>query len=129
MADNASTVLLLEDEPLIAMDIELALKAEGFDVSSAMSCFEASLWLNQYRPDIVVVDIELQDGTCTDVAIRLLKNDIPFIVYSGDRQSFHVDTPFAQGTWIGKPAPPEDIVHALKVALAGRTLAKLSGNA
>lgn len=120
MAKNTPTVLLLEDEPLIFMDIEAALKAEGFEVATVMSCLDANAWLDHCKPDLVVVDIELRDGTCTDVVIRLLKWHIPFVVHTGDHPSFYGGTPFAHGTWVGKPAATEELVQALKDAFFAR---------
>ncbi|UXN76213.1 hypothetical protein N8D56_27515 (plasmid) [Devosia sp. A8/3-2] len=38
MASNASIALLLEDEPLISIDVEDTLEAAGFAVTTAMAC-------------------------------------------------------------------------------------------
>ena len=120
MAINASNALLLEDEPLICMDLETILRTEGFDVTTRMSCVEANAWLDRHRPDIVIVDIELRDGPCTEVMARLIDANIPFVVHTGDHPSFHVGTPFARGVWVGKPAAPDELIQALKAALDGQ---------
>lgn len=41
MPGNAAVALLLEDEPLIAIDVELALGEAGFAVTTVASCAEA----------------------------------------------------------------------------------------
>lgn len=120
MAINASNALLLEDEPLICMELESILRTEGFDVTTAMSCVEADAWLDHHRPDVVIVDIELRDGPCTSVINRLIHANIPFVVHTGDSQSFHLGTPFARGAWVGKPAAPDELILALKLALSER---------
>lgn len=76
MAINVCTALLLEDEPLVAIDLDMTLTAAGFTVYTAMSCIEANSWLESNRPDIVVVDIELRDGTCAGVVTRLNEANI-----------------------------------------------------
>lgn len=118
MPTNAAVCLLLEDEPLISMDLEMTLGAAGFDVTSVMSCEEANDWLEICRPDVVVVDIELRDGRSDKVVERLLEGHIPFIVHSGDHPSMHVGTPFAHGRWVNKPAAPDELVAAARELLA-----------
>lgn len=117
MATNASVALLLEDEPLIAMDIELILGAAGFDVTTVMSCEEANDWLEICRPDVVVVDIVLRDGPCHDVVAKLIEANIPFIVHSGDHPRMHVDTPFAHGRWVSKPADGDELAAVARAML------------
>jgi DNA-binding response OmpR family regulator len=116
----ASHALLLEDEPLIAMDLEMMLRAEGFDVTTVMSCVEANAWLDRHCPDVVIVDIELRDGACTEVVARLVDANIPFVVHTGAHPSFRVALPFARGAWVGKPAAPGDLIEALRAALDGQ---------
>ncbi len=118
MAYKASVALLLEDEPLIAMDLELMLENAGFDVKTVMSCEEAIEWLGMIRPDIVIVDIVLRDGRSDEVVERLIEEEIPFIVHSGDHPSLHVGTPFALGTWVGKPAVLDELVDAARGLIA-----------
>lgn len=117
MATNAAVCLLLEDEPLISMDLEMTLGTAGFDVTSVMSCEEANAWLETCRPDVVVVDIVLRDGGSDKVVERLLKDKIPFIVHSGDHPGMHADTVFAMGTWVNKPAAPEELAAAARALL------------
>lgn len=119
MASTTLGVLLLEDETLISMDLEAALRLEGFDVTTAASCTEAHAWLDRNIPDIVIVDIELRDGNCTEVVARLVEAKVPFVVHSGDYSSSYVGTPFARGAWVGKPAAPEELIRAMRAALGG----------
>lgn len=120
VAINASNALLLEDEPLICMELESILRTEGFDVTTAMSCLDANAWLDHHRPDVAIVDIELRDGPCTAVINRLIDANIPFVVHTGDSRSFHIGTPYARGAWVGKPAAPDELILALKLALSER---------
>lgn len=114
MANNASVALLLEDEPLISMDVEVTLEEAGFSVTTVMSCRDAEAWLNMCRPNVAIVDIELKDGLCAGVVERLIESDIPFIVHSGEHPSAYVGTPFARGVWLGKPAEPSVLANAAR---------------
>lgn len=120
-ADRGSKVLvalLLEDEPLISMDIEMTLGNAGFEVFNVMSCVEALAWLDRSLPDVVIVDIELRDGPCHEVVERLVENNVPFVVHSGDHPSMHENTVFARGTWLGKPSDGNELVRVTRQLLA-----------
>jgi DNA-binding response OmpR family regulator len=108
---NGLVVLLLEDESLIAMDMEMTLSSAGFDVSCVMSGAGAQAWLDRRVPDVVVVDIQLSDGHCTAVVSRLIAANIPFVVHSGDQADLYAETPFARGSWLTKPCAPEDLLR------------------
>ena len=108
------TALLLEDEPLVAMDVEDTLGSGGFDVVSLRSCADAKAWLEGNQPAIAVVDVQLADGSCHDVVAKLHQMGVPFIVYSGQDGSAFSETPFANGTWMGKPAQPRDLIETVR---------------
>lgn len=118
MSTNSVVALLLEDEPLISMDLEQMLGGAGFDVTTVMSCKEAEEWLEICRPDVVIVDILLRDGPSDKVVERLVVDAIPFIVHSGDHPNMHVGTPFAHGRWVNKPAAPDELIGAALALLA-----------
>lgn len=112
--DNKRTALLLEDEPLIAMDVEMTLREAGFDVSIIGSCAEALEWLEVCRPDIVIVDIVLRDGPCHEVVRQLVTDGIPFVVHSGDLPTMHADTPFEAGAWVNKPSEATELLSVVR---------------
>ena len=111
------TALLLEDEPLIAMELEYTLREAGFDVSVVGTCVEATEWLDVCGPNIVIVDIMLRDGSSHAVVERLVADNIPFIVHSGDLPAMHAGTPFEHGTWLNKPTASTDLIEAVSQAI------------
>ncbi|MEO6014238.1 MAG: response regulator [Devosia sp.] len=103
--------LLLEDEPLIAMDVESTLQDGGFDVVTFATCSEAEAWLEHNHPAIAVVDITLRDGPCTEAVQELVRRNIPFIVHSGDMdRSALPDLAFDAGTWMSKPSSSDALM-------------------
>lgn len=111
--------LLLEDEPLIAMDAEQTLEGAGFAVVTVTTSAAAHRFLDRATPAVAIVDIVLRDGPCHTLAERLAQRQIPFVVHSGDQASHHADTPFAAGTWLGKPAAAEELRAAVTLAAPG----------
>jgi len=118
MASTKGTALILEDEPLIAMDVENTLREAGHDVSIVSTCVEATEWLKRRRPDIVIADVVLRDGPCHDVVEQMVRDQIPFVVHSGNLADAHVGTPYAHGTWLNKPSLPDDLLAAVKQAMS-----------
>ena len=112
--------LLLEDELLIAMDVEMALSQAGFSVVTFSKCLGAEEWLLRHSPRIAVVDVSLLDGSCKTVASTLIERKIPFLVHTVRRRhADDIDPVFNAGMWFGKPAELENLATAAR---------KLSGN-
>lgn len=116
MHSPTRTALILEDEPLIAMSVEDDLRAAGFAIATVASCKDAHAWLDDNRPDVVIVDIELHDGPSHAVVERLVSDGIPFVVHSGDVADALVGTPFERGIWLSKPSLLEDLLASIRKA-------------
>lgn len=112
-------VLVLEDEAIIAVDIEGILTDAGLAVAGTIpTCAEALEWLAINTADVALLDLHLLDGSCEPVARRLVDQRIPFVVFSGgDEGDATLDPIFASGAWLDKPAPPDRIVAAVRGAL------------
>lgn len=110
--------LLLEDEALIALDVEQHLAEAGFQVVHVTSCEDAERYLADQSPDLAVIDLTLRDGICHGVARILVERSVPFIVHSGSNEID--DNPdhqiFQSGTWISKPSSMADLV-AMAISL------------
>ena len=67
-------ILIVEDEYIVAADLEMKLMRMGYQViGSAVTGEEAVALADEHRPDIVLMDIQLQgsmDGTEAANAIR-----------------------------------------------------------
>ena len=75
-------------------------------------------WLKTRRAEVAILDIDLRDGSCELVAMRLVDLGIPFIVFSGSSPSDEtIDPVFLKGRWLQKPAPSEWIVAAVYSAV------------
>jgi DNA-binding response OmpR family regulator len=114
---QSPVALILEDQALIAMDVEYALQNAGFDVHIRSSCSAAEEWLSQNNPQIAVIDITLQDGPCHGIAQILTQRQVPFLVHSGDNASLDQGTPFEAGHWLSKPSSSDQIVSWAQQAI------------
>ena len=79
------TVLILEDESLIVLDLRLALEEGGARTLASANLEQAFLQLERTRPHAAVLDVTLGDGrTCEPLGLRLNALGIPFLLYTGD---------------------------------------------
>jgi DNA-binding response OmpR family regulator len=115
-------VLILEDEALIALDLEnMLLDAQAGQLTVLTSCAAAMAWLSQHTPDVAVIDIFLYDGECIDVAGTLVERGVPFVVHSArSRATDEAHRVFLNGHWISKPADPAELVAAVKGCLLNK---------
>ncbi|SEO18939.1 response regulator transcription factor [Actinacidiphila rubida] len=70
-ATGTATVLVVEDEPGIADILRITLKYNGFTVVGAATCREALAAARRHRPDLVLLDVMLPDGSGWEVCRTL----------------------------------------------------------
>lgn len=108
------SVLIVEDEPLIALDIVNAFEAAGAQVKAARTLADAKRLVEQDGLSAAVLDFGLRDGDADAVCDRLTERDIPFVLHSGYS---HARDSCRSGIVIPKPASPNVLVDALARAL------------
>ncbi|MFP4362823.1 MAG: response regulator [Spirochaetia bacterium] len=82
MSDKKSSIVLVEDERIIALDIAQTLEYMGFDVKASFATGEDVLdYIHKNKPDLILMDIMLQgcmDGIETVGKIKRIR-DIPVV--------------------------------------------------
>jgi DNA-binding NtrC family response regulator len=114
-------VLVVEDEPLIRMDIVDFLLSEGFDVKGASGADEAMLILES-DPDIQVIftDIDMpgsMDGLKLAAVVRERWPPIRLVITSGHKVVDVVDLPDG-GVFFSKPYDQSAIARSLRDIVA-----------
>ena len=105
-ASNGPLVLILEDEAIIALNIQDELQDKGYRIAGPFTtCADAHSWLQNETPDIAVLDTMLKDGACREIALDLARRKVPFLIYSGHREDEELLREFHSVTWIEKPVP------------------------
>jgi two-component system OmpR family response regulator len=77
----ATRVLVVDDERQLASLVATALRYEGFDTATAATTAEAAGQVRSFRPDLIVLDVMLPDGSGVDLCERLRRNgyDMPVV--------------------------------------------------
>ncbi|GGH12807.1 response regulator [Alsobacter metallidurans] len=112
------TIMVVEDEFLLALDVEAMLSKAGCAVVGPVaSCRRALDILARTRPDAVLLDLNLGEETSEPVARVLREQSIPFIVATGYSRSFMRDPAFDGVAMLPKP-----VDEATLIALLARVL-------
>jgi two-component system, response regulator PdtaR len=117
-------VLIVEDEAIIAMEIEMMLENMGIEVLGvAMSAAQAADLARAYRPDCVTMDINLKgdrDGVSAaleiheELGIRAI-----FVSAYGNPEIKERAQPARPLGWVQKPIRPAELVEAIAQVRAG----------
>jgi DNA-binding response OmpR family regulator len=119
-ANSRQLVLVLEDEALIALNVQDELQDAGYEVAGPFSTCSAALeWLQTNTPDMAILDATLKDGPCREIALELSRREVPFLIYSGYQEDRQLLSEFDHITWIEKPVPSEVLVQACQQLLVG----------
>ncbi|WP_201842867.1 response regulator [Microvirga zambiensis] len=121
-ANGGPLVLILEDEALIALNLQDDLQDAGYGVAGPFTTCAAALeWLRTQTPDIAILDVALKDGPCREIALELERRKVPFLIYSGHHEDRELLADLQHVPWIEKPAPPAVLVHACRQLAVGHT--------
>lgn len=107
-------VLLVEDNLLIAMDAEDQLRRLGAEAVDVASSVQAALrLLEQARPDIALLDVNLGRENSFPVADALLARGVPFVFATGYGEANMFPERFRQLPVLSKPYAPAEMRLAL----------------
>lgn len=117
------SVLIVEDDVLVASDLEHELTKVGFKVVGiAVSAFEAITMAKNLRPSVAIMDVRLvgeRDGV--DAALELFRDHnirCVFATAHSDEKTRARALPASPLGWLAKPYSPQAVIDALKKALS-----------
>lgn len=121
LRDLNPAVLIVEDQMLIALDLESMLADEGITkVATANSVRQGLEQLEKSPPDLAILDINLGSTTSFEVAEALARKGIPFVFATGYGEGAELPPGLAQTPIVRKPYSRATIAKAL-TALMART--------
>lgn len=111
-------ILVAEDELIVGVDLCDTVEEAGFQVegphagiSSAMLAFQKE------KPDLAILDIQLDDGVVYPLAKKLADENVPIIFHSGRHTHAEVEEHFPTATTLAKPCPPSAMIEAVTSVL------------
>ena len=124
MNDESKTVLYVEDEPEMIDLVRLILSRKGYNVIGAHGGQEGLSMIQQYNPDLVLLDLMMPDMDGWDVYQHIKSGEntrhIPVIVLTAKAQSIDkvLGLKIARvDDYISKPFSPSDLVASVQRVL------------
>lgn len=115
-------ILLVEDDPIIAADLQDRLESIGYDVLGPVASGEHALdFFESASPDLVIMDIQLEgawDGIETSRRI-LARQAVPivFLTSNSDDATFRKAREVNPSAFLSKPFRGRDLIHAIELAI------------
>ena len=109
-------ILIVEDEVLIALNVQQALEDAGATVIVTRTLAASLVAVEDPSLSAAIVDHALGDGDSSEICERLKQRNVPFVTYSGFTQ---LGGPCAEAEHVNKPASPAVLVATLTGLLAG----------
>ncbi len=116
----AQRILVVEDEPAIADNINYALATEGFEVCWHATAADAFLELQGRVPDLVVLDVGLPDRSGFDLCRDIRRiSDVPviFLTARAGEVDRVVGLEIGGDDYVVKPFSPRELTARIKAVL------------
>ncbi|MEQ1696345.1 MAG: response regulator [Hyphomicrobiaceae bacterium] len=121
IADQVATsVLIIEDEPLIALDLADVVTSIGHTVcATATTHKEAVAAFKEHKPGLVLADVQLADGSSGLDAVReiLSSFEVPVIFVTAFPERLLTGRPPEPAFLINKPFQPDTVKAVISQAL------------
>lgn len=111
------SILVVEDEALVALQIETFLETAGYAVMGVADSISTALDIVAHRkPELALVDVNLVGGDSgIELARRLREHDVPVLLATGNCPPA-LSRDVAVGC-LGKPFHAQELIAAVEVAL------------
>ena len=111
---NHRTVLVVEDEPLIAMSLSLAIEDAGWKVIGPVPAVgEAIALLASQEVASAILDANLIDRDITPLALLLASRRVPFVIYTAVGVPSELCVALPGVPVVMKPEAPEQVLSLL----------------
>ena len=108
-------ILIVDDEFLIAAQIEADLGDAGADIVGPALNLDSALALAEFRDmDAAVLDIQVGHDTIAPVAQLLSSRGIPFLFYTGQIGTDPIRAQWPAALVVSKPASAQTLIAAVR---------------
>jgi DNA-binding NtrC family response regulator len=118
-----SAILVVEDASIIAMELELILRAAGAAEVIIATCVEDGLahLVSGLRFDLAVIGVFL-DASAVEMALAIAERGCPVVLITAQPDGLVLTSPLDRAKRVRKPYSPADVVEAVARSLrhAGR---------
>lgn len=113
------TVLVVEDEFIIALDVSETVRDLGYTVEGPFADQRnAFLAIECEMPDCAILDVYTGDGEVYPLADALSEAGVPIVFHSGHVTPAEMRERYPGAIACAKPCPPDKLIDAVQEAVA-----------
>ncbi len=111
------TVLVVEDEVIVALDLSETVRDMGFRVEGPYANkSHAFIAIDEEMPDFAILDVMTADGEVFPLADALTEAGVPIIFHSGHVTAREIADRYPQAQAAAKPCPPSKLMAMIAEA-------------
>ena len=118
--DNVHKVLIIDDDPDVLETLQAVLTNRGFKIDTLLDVTQLRDRITQFNPDVILLDVTLKEAhggeVCKDLKTCGIAQNIPVILFSGDRNIKESYKVYLADDFIEKPVKINNLVSALRQA-------------
>ena len=123
-SNDRPTVLVVEDELIIALDLSETVRDLGYRVEGPFADKEnAFIAIDREMPDCAILDVQTADGEVYPLADALADAGVPIIFHSGHVAPTEITERYPQAQACAKPCPPDRLINMIGCAIEEADLA------
>ena len=112
------TVLVVEDEFIIALDLSETVQDLGYDLEGPFEDNKNALEaIEEGLPDAAILDVFTADGEVYPLADKLSAAGVPIVFHSGHVPPDEVRQRYPDALACAKPCPPNQLIDLLQEAV------------
>ena len=116
-SNDRPTVLVVEDEFIIALDLSETVRDLGYRVEGPFADKEnAFIAIDRAMPDLAILDVNTADGEVYPLADALTDAGVPIIFHSGRVSPSDIAQRYPEARACAKPCPPAELIEMLGAA-------------
>ncbi|WP_017931131.1 response regulator [Robiginitomaculum antarcticum] len=109
------SILIVEDDPFIAMDLQDTFESAGYVVIGPVAGVASGMSLiERQTPDVAMLDYNLGETTSEPIAKDLFRRNIPFLFLTGQMPKVVENNAFSGAKIISKPFNPDHLVESVE---------------
>lgn len=123
MPKKGNLILIVDDDPDVSRLIGLSLKIEGFETINVPNALQAQLFIEQEKPDLIILDIMMPRISGWEF-LKVLKSNpqtasIPVVILSAKAQQTDIKYGKKLGitAYVTKPFSPTELAETVKQIL------------
>jgi DNA-binding NarL/FixJ family response regulator len=125
---SMTTVLIVEDDPLISISLRMVLEDEGYEICGVAATEEQAISLGlTHGPDVAIVDVRLAEGSGIVAGRSLLAGGTRIVFATAHAAEIAREFPDAEVPIIEKPYDAQLIVRTVGFLAGGEAYRMPSG--